>query len=152
MRPITSCIGSPTYAVSKYLASSLKHLFDNKFAVKNSEEFVTFVSGQRLREDELVVSFDVISLFTSVPVGMAIDVVREKLSEIQDGKKHTKLTEENVCHLLLFVLDNTYFKFKGQYYRQISGCAMGSPVSAVLAGIGHAENRDSCIRNITSTN
>ena len=133
MRPITSCIGSPTYAVSKYLASLLKHLYDNKFAVKNSEEFVKFVSGQRLKEDELVVSFDVISLFTSVPVGMAVDVVREKLSETQEWKKHTKLTEENVCHLLLFVLDNTYFKFKGQYYRQISGCAMGSPVSAVLA-------------------
>ena len=64
---------------------------------------------------------------------MAVDVVREKLSETQEWKKHTKLTEENVCHLLLFVLDNTYFKFKGQYYRQISGCAMGSPVSAVLA-------------------
>ena len=98
MRPITSCIGSPTYAVSKNLAL-LKHLYDNTFSVKNSEEFVNFVSIQKLKEDELVVSFDVVSLFTSVPVEMAVDVVREKLGEIQEWKNYTKLTEDQVCHL-----------------------------------------------------
>ena len=96
MRPITSCIGSPTYAVSKYLASLLKHLYDNTFSVKNSEEFVSFASSQKLKEDELVVSFDVVSLFTSVPVEMAVDVVREKLGEIQVWEKYTKLTEDQV--------------------------------------------------------
>ena len=74
----------------------LKHLYDNTFSVKNSEEFVSFVSSQKLKEDELVVSFDVVSLFTSVPVEMAVDVVREKLGEIQVWKKYTKLTEDQV--------------------------------------------------------
>ena len=54
------------------------------------------MSTQKLKEDELVVSFDVVSLFTSVPVEMAVDVVREKLGEIQVWKKYTKLTEDQV--------------------------------------------------------
>ena len=49
MRPITSCIGSLTYAVSNYLASLLKHLYGNTFPVKNSEEFVNFVSSQKIK-------------------------------------------------------------------------------------------------------
>ena len=36
-------------------------------------------------------------------------------------------------YLYIFVLKNSFFVFEGKYYHQISGCAMGSPVSAVIA-------------------
>ena len=39
LRPITSSIGSPTYAVSKHLVSILSPLRRNRFSVKNSLEF-----------------------------------------------------------------------------------------------------------------
>ena len=35
--------------------------------------------------------------------------------------------------LLKFLLDNSFFVYQGVYYHQSFGCAMGSPVSAVLA-------------------
>ena len=38
-RPITSSIGSPTYAVSKHLVSILSPVRRNRFSVKNSSEF-----------------------------------------------------------------------------------------------------------------
>jgi hypothetical protein len=34
---------------------------------------------------------------------------------------------------MVFVLNNSFFKFQGNFFHQISGCAMGSPVSAVIA-------------------
>jgi hypothetical protein len=47
-RPINSSIGSPTYEVSKYLACTLKHLYNENYTVKNLKEFATFVTNQKL--------------------------------------------------------------------------------------------------------
>ena len=66
------------------------------FLSKTLRSSSTLWAAKKLKEDELVVSFDVVSLFTSVPVEMAVDVVREKLGEIQVWKKYTKLTEDQV--------------------------------------------------------
>ena len=67
LRPINSWIGSPTYELSKNLASLLKHLINvAKYSVKNAKQFSEFISSQEVAEDELVVSFDMISLFTSI--------------------------------------------------------------------------------------
>ena len=44
LRPIYSCIGSPTYQVSKYFAYLLKWLFQSdEYSVKNGKEFSDFV-------------------------------------------------------------------------------------------------------------
>ena len=134
MRPLNSCIGSPTYKLSKYLASVLKHLAnETEYSVKNAQQFVEFVSNEEVAEDELVASFGVISLFTSIPIGMAIDIVQKKLEGFDDWKNHTQLTRDQILDLLSFLLHNSYFIFEGTQYHQVSGCAMGSPVSAVIA-------------------
>ena len=69
LRPINSNIGSPTYQLSKYLAKLLKYLcLNNDFVVNNSKEFTEFIRHQKLETNEIIVSFDVVSLFTSIPV------------------------------------------------------------------------------------
>ena len=78
-------------------------------------------------------SFDVISLFTSIPVDLALKIVKEELENTDIWKEHTKLTIEQIYSLLAFVLKISFFVFNRNHYHQISGCAMGSPVSAVIA-------------------
>jgi hypothetical protein len=134
LRPINSSIGSPTYQVSKHLAGILQSLYEeNGYSVKNAQAFSEFVCTQRVEKDEMVVSFDVISLFTSIPVKMAVDIVKRRLSESHNWKGCTLLTAQQVVNLLVFVLNNSFFKFQGNFFHQISECAMGSPVSAVIA-------------------
>ena len=134
LRPINRCIGAPTYELSKYLASLLKHLVnETEYSVKNAKQFAEFVSNQEVADDELVVSFDVVSLFTSIPIDMAIDVIQQKLEGSDDWRNHTQLTKDQILDLLSFLLHNSYFVFEGTQYHQVSGCAMGSPVSAVIA-------------------
>jgi hypothetical protein len=101
--------------------------------VKNSEVFAEFVRTQNVEDDEVIVSFDVVSLFTSIPIHLAKEVVERKLNEKHDWETYTTLTSTQVTTLLAFVLDNSFFTFKGEHYQQISGCAMGSPISAVIA-------------------
>ena len=100
LRPINSCIGPPTYQVSKYLAHLLKWLFQsNEYSVKNGKEFSDFVRTQRLDKDETIVSFDVVSLFTSVPVEFAIDIVKRRLAETDKWKHYTSLTAKEIVDL-----------------------------------------------------
>ena len=47
--------------------------------------------------------------------------------------RQIQLTVDQICNLLAFVLNNSFFVFKGAHYHEIFGCTMGSPVSAVLA-------------------
>ncbi|XP_068756954.1 uncharacterized protein [Montipora capricornis] len=64
---------------------------------------------------------------------MAIDIVQRKLEKSDDWKNHIQLTKSQILDLLSFLLHNSYFIFEGTQYHQVSGCAMGSPVSAVIA-------------------
>ena len=47
--------------------------------MKNSQHFAEFIRGQTLDADQLLVSFDVISLFTKIPVDLAIKVATKRL-------------------------------------------------------------------------
>ena len=66
-------------------------------------------------------------------VDLAKEIVKRKLDETDTWQVHTALKSSQIINLLSLVMDNSYFKFEGEHYHQVSGCAMGSPVSAVIA-------------------
>jgi hypothetical protein len=72
----------------------LKHLYGGDHAVRNSKAFVDFVMTQTVEPDEQIVSFDVISLFTSIPEDLALKIVKEELENTDILKEYTKLTIE----------------------------------------------------------
>ena len=88
-----------------------------------------------VESDEILVSFDVSSLFTNVPVGEAVSIIRERLKEDGTLGDRTTLLPERIADLLEMCLRSTYFSFGGNFYEQKEGAAMGSPVSAVVANL-----------------
>ena len=88
-----------------------------------------------VESDEILVSFDVSSLFTNVPVGEAVSIIRERLMEDETLGDRTSLSPERIADLLEMCLRSTYFSFGGNFYEQKEGAAMGSPVSAVVANL-----------------
>jgi len=68
LRPTVSNIGTPTYQLSKYLAGLLNQLTGNSaHHVKNSFQFIQILESLRVQPEDLMVSFEVVSLFTKVP-------------------------------------------------------------------------------------
>ena len=69
LRPIVSAISSPTYNLSKFVSKMISPLVGKTDSfVKNSRDFAELVKKEKLESDEIMVSFDVKSLFTNVPV------------------------------------------------------------------------------------
>jgi hypothetical protein len=67
-----------------------------------------------------MVSFDIVSLFTKVPIRETMDLLG----------CHFK---EDILGLFCHVLNTSYFTFNGQFYGQTDGVAIGSSPSPVIA-------------------
>ena len=80
-------------------------------------------------------SFDVKALFTSVPVQPALKIIQKLLEEDNNLKQRTSISVNQIISLLEFCLGSTYFTFKGRFYEQKEGTAMGSPISPVVANL-----------------
>ncbi|CAH3133456.1 unnamed protein product [Pocillopora meandrina] len=82
-----------------------------------------------------MVSFDVESLFTNVPIDAAIEAALQKLENDPGLADRITLTPAQIADLLTFVLRSKYFQYNGSIYERKDGAAMGSPVSAVIANL-----------------
>jgi len=150
LRPITSCIGSPTYNLSKHLVRILSPLLTNTYTVKNSSIFAEQIKSYSIDDDEVMVSFDVVSLFTSIPIDLALKVANVRLNNDRMLLTRTNLSIANILKLLDFVLSHCFFLCDGYYYQQVFGCPMGSPVSALLANLVMEEIEHQAISTATN--
>ena len=103
--------------------------------VCNSKDFADFISWQALREDEVMVSFDVLSLFTCIQTDLAVQVACDRLEKDPTLSERTELLVDDIINLLTLCLDATFLEFRGKLYQQVHGTAMGSPVSVVIANL-----------------
>ncbi|XP_068691404.1 uncharacterized protein [Montipora foliosa] len=136
VRPIVSSIGSALYNTSKFLTDILSPLQNsNGFSVPNSAKFAEQISNVDIQDDEVMLSFDVVSLFTVIPVDKACDYISNKLLKDNSLPSRTSLDSNEIISLLKFILSNNYFIYDDKIYKHIHGCAMGSPVSPVVANL-----------------
>ena len=136
LRPIVSSIGSALYSTSKFLSDILSPIQNlNGYSVLNSSQFAKEIANMEISDDEVMVSFDVVSLFTAIPVHKACDYIRDKLNNDSTLQSRTSLTTDDIISLLDFTLSNNYFVYNNCIYKQVHGCAMGSPVSPIVANL-----------------
>ena len=136
LRPIMSSIGAVTYSTSKELARILKPLVGKSpHHIYNNQDFIQHLKGITMGPDEAMVSYDVRALFTSVPIQPALEVTEKLLKEDQDLHKRTTMSTKHIMDLLEFCLRSTYFIYRGKFYEQVEGAAMGSPISSIVANL-----------------
>ena len=136
LRIIVSSLQSPLYPLARFLHHIIHQAVpkSNGF-IENSfhrEQLVKKSSGLCLDEHYKLVSLDVVSLFTNVPVDMAIESIKKRWIHI--GKK-CEIPRDSFIRAVKFVLNSTFFVFEGAYYQQTFGTPMGSPLSPIIADI-----------------
>ena len=90
-----------------YLTENSKH------TVTNSAHFVSTVSNETILDNKIMISFDVESLFTNVPIDAAVQAALLKLENDPSLADCTVLTPPQIADLLNFVLRSTYFQYNG---------------------------------------
>ena len=80
----------------------------------------------------MLVSYDVTSLFTNIPLQETIDIT---INLINNHNPNLKITRKELKKLFLFATSKTHFIFNSKFCNQIDGVATGSPLALVLANI-----------------
>ncbi|XP_067660314.1 uncharacterized protein [Haliotis asinina] len=81
-----------------------------------------------------IVSYDVVDLFTSVPINETLHILRNRLDNL-DSPLDTKLSTDSILQLITNSITSTYFTWGDELYEQIHGLPMGSPLSPILSEI-----------------
>ena len=141
-----AAIGAYNHKLAKYLAKILQPLISKRHAAQDTFSFVSELSNQNL-ESSFLVSFDVVSLFTNIPLGESINLAVDKIFE----SKVTKLSKQDLKKLFLIATSQTHFLFNGKYYDQIDGVCMGSPLGPVLANLFMGEKESEWLSNFNGS-
>ena len=135
IRPIISAVGTYNYKLAKYLVEILTPLLDdNVIIIKDVFDFVNKVSNIPVINNQRIISFDVVSLFTNIPVNETIDLIL-KLCYTDNNKKFHGFSETELKKLLITCTQKSHFQFNNEYYEQVDGVSMGSPLGPFFANI-----------------
>ena len=131
LRPIISSIGTYNYNLSKFLTNLLAPVIPTTNCTKDSFTFCEEIKKVRAT-NKFLISYDVCSLFTSIPLKETIDIAVDLLFE---HNPDFQITKNEFKKLFDFATSSTHFLFDGIFYDQIDGVAMGSPLDPVLANL-----------------
>ena len=132
MRPIISSAGTVTYKLSKYITKLLSPFLGTISGshIINSLDLVEKLNKVSFNPNVRLVSFDVCSLFTKVPIDSILDYLSNELVN-----HDLPLPLSHIIALIKLCICDCKFTFNGEYYQQIFGMAMGNPLSPLLSNL-----------------
>lgn len=134
LRPILAMNGAPGYFSGKIFNEMLNVIFPRThFHIKDSFEMKDFIDSVIIMDNDVLVSFDVVSMFTSIPRKLVREIILSKSSDFLNKFGMGKAILNKFLDFLLE--ESTIFTALGHVYRQEEGLPMGSCISPTLARI-----------------
>ena len=129
VNPIVSYSGSPLYNLNKYIANILKAYVKYENNAKNSTTFSNYIRDVSIEYDEIMVSFDVTSLYTNIPIIDMLNIIKDYVNNGDQFTRKTAIPQDKFLDLVHLVLTTTWYTFNSQFYQQTDDVAMGGPAS-----------------------
>ena len=123
MRPILSAQGTYNYALAKWLDEKLKPLSLNQYTISDIFSFSEDLRNTSLNESDILVSYDVSSLSTNVPLDETIWILVEKAfkSNWFNVTHKLNISKSDLVKLLQVATKSQLFQFDGRLYEQVDG-------------------------------
>ena len=112
LRPIISSIATRNYNLAKFLSKLIDPVISKEHRAKYSFSFCEQIQ-QVNNNDNFLVSYDVCSLFTSIPLQETIQIAVEL---IYQNNPQLKVTKRELKQLFNFATSGTHFIFNGSFY------------------------------------
>ena len=113
--PIVSSIGTFNYNLARFLCDLLSLLVPNDYSCKDTFSFVSQIKNANLSK-KFLVSYDVTSLFTNIPLQETIDIA---INLIFNHNLNVNITKKELKKLFLFATSQTHFLFNSKFYNHI---------------------------------
>jgi hypothetical protein len=123
---------SPGYKLGKYLNTLLNNalILPYIYNVQKSHNLTQLLQHIEIDENTKLCSFDIENMYTNIPTLELKNIIKNIIDQ-----NHNMSNAENdkLLNLLNLILEQNYFQFKNQLYKQNDRLAMGAPTSAILA-------------------
>lgn len=115
--------------------------FKPKYTVKNSVDLTNKLKTIDLQDNTLLASFDVTNMFSNIPNKDCLNIIKRKFQ----NNNVNPIIQQEIVQLLELCMNENYFKYNDEFYKQKDGLAMGSPLSPLLAQIFMSDFEESIL-------
>ena len=141
---IFGCEG-PTERISSFVDRLLQPIAQRQRSyIEDYTDCINFVERTKTRQDTILVSMDVTSLYTNIPQEEGITTVCRAYDAFHNN--NLPIPTEHLRELLDLILKENSFQFNGENYLQANGTAMGTKMAVAFANIFMAEFETKLIR------
>ena len=109
---IVSMVGTPEYNLAKYLDQLIKPHIPDKYLLRSTDDFIERLKQFSINSHNIVVSFDVVSLFTNVPLDETIELIIDRLYS-KDNPNSMPVTTD-IFRKLMFLTTQGLFMYKSK--------------------------------------
>ena len=113
LRTVVLMITTPEYNLAKFLDGLIKPHIPDRFLLHSTEHFIDSLKDVPYSRKDNMVSFDVVSLFTNVPLPEAIDII---INYLYEENKNIMPIGRKVFRKLMFMATQGIFMFNEKLY------------------------------------
>ena len=123
----------PLCKIAKFIQDIIAPSIRNSsYLLLDSIKFVQDIKSLIISRNDLMISLDIVNLFTNIPIETTLNIIREKLESDVSLTTRTNLPISEIISMVKFIMENNYFKFDEKIYKQKTGAPMGCNLSPVL--------------------
>ena len=133
---VSSYCGSPLCNLNKYVANILKaYVKAESNNAKNPTTFSNYIRNVPMEDDKIMVSFDVTSLHTNIPIIDTLNIIKDYVNSDDQFTRKTAIPQHKFLDLVKLVLTTTSYTLNSQFYQQTDDVSMEWPASSTTAEI-----------------
>ena len=134
-----TCFNTPTYQLAKFMDRLIKLYIPNEYTgiLDSTQDFLQKMNEFIPQTDQVTASFDVIFLFTNVPIAETIELIASYV--YAKGNPSCPPFNKNIFVKLLFEATQELFLYKDELYEKINGVTIGSLLGLTLANFFMAD-------------